>query len=104
MFLLALVFAAAPPASDSTDKFVAQLGAEEQAQRQRASAALKSLGMKAYPHLVKATKSKDPEIRVRATEILSPIWSAELARASDRHVVMKAVKGTDRCFGVLLSA
>lgn len=81
-FLLAFILLAAP----TPEALVRDLGAGDYATRERASAALRQLGMAALPSLEQVEHSADPEVRERAREILvdlrlglTPDWPAEMA-------------------------
>ncbi|MBL7222446.1 MAG: hypothetical protein ISS72_01205 [Candidatus Brocadiae bacterium] len=90
-----LFLAAAPPVAAPVEgvplgKIIAglvdDLGAERYDVRERASMALRRVGLPALAALEKAAESDDPEIRVRARQILgdvrlgiSPDWPAEIA-------------------------
>ncbi|MEM8668455.1 MAG: hypothetical protein AAGG48_13135 [Planctomycetota bacterium] len=56
--------------AEEIDDLVDQLGAREFAARERASDQLAELGLAIIPRLKKAKKSEDPEIRLRASEII----------------------------------
>jgi hypothetical protein len=88
MFVLALVLAAAPPAPDPIGRLVEQLGAEDQEERDDASDALKQVGARAYPHLARASRSHDLEVRRRARVLIKVLVEATRARAADRRVLV----------------
>lgn len=55
------------------DAAILKLGSEEHAAREAASAELFQLGAVAYPALMEAAKSKDPEVVRRAEEVLAKV-------------------------------
>ncbi len=73
---LALVTASAQAVSDEADKIdklIQQLGADSFAAREAATKALEKIGSPALEALLKASKSKDAEVRKRAAELASKI-------------------------------
>ncbi|HZE97822.1 MAG TPA: hypothetical protein VE981_12410 [Planctomycetota bacterium] len=59
------------------DQLVRRLGSDDIGERDRATAALQSLGAKAIPALLRASSSEDPEIKGRARGLLQPIRDRE---------------------------
>ena len=88
-----------PPLARVVDSLILQLGAERYDVRERAGDALRRIGPGATPALEEAAQSDDPEIRIRAGEILKdvrlgvgPDWPPELVllvRHYDRLDVME---------------
>jgi hypothetical protein len=77
-------------AAKQIDTATAQLASTRFREREDASRALLSLGQKAYPALVRAVKSTDPEVCRRAENLLEQIRetiSAELLEMPDHDVV-----------------
>ena len=66
------------------DKLVAQLGAEEFAQRDAAWKALKEMGAKARPYLQRHLDAKDPEVRQRVKSLLESLEPPTKKEASPR--------------------
>jgi len=87
--LPALARAAGPPdvpLDRVVGAFVRELGAERYDARERATEALRRVGPAALPALEQAAKSDDPEVRLRARDILAdvrlgigPDWPADVA-------------------------
>lgn len=75
--LLALVLI-----QDDVAAQIEQLGSEAPARRDAAEAELERIGTRAYPAVLNATQSRDPEIRDRARRLLTrpPFLAEEIAR------------------------
>lgn len=63
-------------------KLVTQLGAASYADREKAGEALFRIGRRAVPAVVKACKSRDAEVRLRAETLVARIEAAELLEAT----------------------
>src|SRR5205814_3421224 len=71
--LAAPALRAEPPAPEEIARAVRQLGDDEYATRERASAWLWSVGAPAVPALIQAAVSKDAEVAARARDLLNKI-------------------------------
>src|SRR4051812_11580173 len=78
-FLAFAVLTAQVPASDPS-ALVAQLGSARYARREAAASALEKLGRQALPALRSARDVKDPEIRSRASALITRIEGGLLTK------------------------
>lgn len=76
--LVILLLAAAP--ADEIKKLVADLGAPSHAAREAAHKQLLELGEPVAPFLKEAVDSKDPEVRVRAREIMAWVGAGDVEK------------------------
>src|SRR4051794_14759330 len=77
--VLAVVVLSSSPTPDASS-LVAQLGSSRYAQRESAEVELSKLGRVALPALRAAKDSKDPEIRLRATALVTRIEKSLLVQ------------------------
>jgi HEAT repeat protein len=94
--LLALLCQSDPAA------LIQRLGADDPAERERATQALEALGEKAVPMLREATRAKDPEVAARAKQILRAIEGAAYARRLQSSEVGDALKAHPEFLEALL--
>src|SRR5262249_47575722 len=106
MFVLALILAAAPPvpgpSAAEIAALVGRLGADDQTQREGATEALRRLGARAYPRWREGVESKDAELRRRPRQLIGPLVAQALARAADRHVVIRPKGSRSWKYGTVL--
>jgi hypothetical protein len=83
VLLPGLAFGAAPPRSSTAevDRLIERLGSDSFEERERASRALEAFEELAMPALVRASRSKDPEVRLRATRLVDGMEKGHAARA-----------------------
>jgi hypothetical protein len=70
-----------------------RLGASTHADREAAADVLRAAGPAALPHLQQAAASEDPEIRLRARELLLPLRQSQSASAGRRLLAIRALGG-----------
>jgi hypothetical protein len=84
---------------------VADLGANDYRQRERATRLLRQLSPLGYHHLLRATTSPDPEVRRRARALVRQVQAEVLRQAAQRQVVLYDPRVKDRrCLGTVLVA
>lgn len=87
------------------NKLVADLSADQFVRRERATAQLRKMGVLAYPQLVKAWRSRDPEAQRRAEKLLEPIRLKAFSKAPERQAVILHDKAEHRRFlGTVIDA
>jgi len=77
-FGLGWSFVPAASAATNVTELIAQLDADDFAERESADAALRRLGRQAFPELERALRNEAPETRLRARSIRSGILDAEI--------------------------